>query len=353
MQNERAERLIASTGEVPRTLAAALDPQWLTRALAFHTGGASITAVQTVEVIRTVATKVRFTATFDGRTEAFCLKAFLDMDMGAAGAGIASVREADFYTELASRLCVRVPTCVATVVDREAKQGVVIMRDLIHDGARFCTALETFTVEQAASSLEQLARLHSNRAAFEAIPWLRHQIHDFARGEYAPLPLLQQMLNGERGEGLTLRTRDAGVLLAGLRALAEYDASCPQVLVHGDCHAGNIFQTADGPGLIDWQIVQRGGWALDVAYHICAVLDVALAEREERMLLQHYLATMRSLGAETPSPEQAWEQYRKSLVYGYYLWAITRRVEPAIINVFVNRLGRAVARHDSFTLLGV
>jgi hypothetical protein len=42
-----------------------------------------------------------------------------------------------------------------------------------------------------------------------------------------------------------------------------------------------------------------------------------------------------------------------SVVYGYYLWAITRRVEPAITNVFVNRLGNAVARHESYRLLGL
>jgi aminoglycoside phosphotransferase (APT) family kinase protein len=124
-------------------------------------------------------------------------------------------------------------------------------------------------------------------------------------------------------------------------------------LLHGDCHAGNIFRAPAGFGLIDWQIVQRGGWALDVAYHLSAVLDVRLAEREERTLLNHYLDIARSLGNSVPSREHAWEQYRKSMVYGYYLWAITRRVEPAITNVFVNRLGSAIERHDSYSLLGL
>jgi hypothetical protein len=41
------------------------------------------------------------------------------------------------------------------------------------------------------------------------------------------------------------------------------------------------------------------------------------------------------------------------VVYGYYLWSITRRVEPAIINVFVGRLGASVTRHESYRLLGV
>ena len=44
----------------PHTLEAALDPEWLTYALTPLTGGAQVTEVAMVELIRTVATKVRF-----------------------------------------------------------------------------------------------------------------------------------------------------------------------------------------------------------------------------------------------------------------------------------------------------
>jgi hypothetical protein len=40
-------------------------------------------------------------------------------------------------------------------------------------------------------------------------------------------------------------------------------------------------------------------------------------------------------------------------MYGYYMWGITRRVDPPIIRQFTDRLGRAVMRHGSFELLGV
>ncbi len=349
MQNESA---VTATGEVPQTLARALEPQWLTKALTPITGGAAITNVQTVEVLRTMATKVRFTVNFDGRTEGFCLKAFLDVDAENAKGGSTSIREADFYSRLAPQLSVRVPACVAAVVDRDAQLGIIIMRDLVRDGARFCTALEAFDIAAVSGSLEQLARLHSRCDVLEKNPWVGRRIADFARG-MLPQPVLQQLLDGPRGEGLPARTRDAGLLLKALQALAMRDESKPQVLVHGDCHAGNIFQTREGPGLIDWQILQRGGWALDVAYHIAAVLAVDVAEKEERALLHRYLDTVRGLGGTAPDRDEAWEQYRISVVYGYFLWAITRRVDPAITNVFVNRLGSAVTRHDSFAMLGL
>jgi hypothetical protein len=342
--------------KVPRTLAEALDPAWLTQALIPVTGGAGITAVETVEVIRTVATKVRFTAAFEGARggrEAFCLKGFLDVDSEMARGGAVTVLEADFYNKLASKLGVRVPDCAAIVIDRELPLGVVIMRDLIDQGARFCTALEAFSAEEAAQSLEQLARLHVSRLPLDEMPWVRRRITDLARAQYVPLPVLQEMLNGPRGEGLPARTRDATLLVKAMQALAARVETGPQVLVHGDAHAGNIYRTAQGPGLIDWQLLQRGCWALDVPYHIGAVLPIDVAEKEERALLAHYLDTVRRLGGETPSVEEAWETYRASVLYGYYLWSITRRVEPAIINVFVGRLGASLTRHESYRLLGV
>ena len=340
---------------VPRTREAALDPAWLTHALAPITGGARIESVEVVEVIRTMATKVRFKVAWDGgrQSAALCLKAFLDVDEATARGGTTTIIEADFYDRIAPGSSVRVPACVATLCDRANPQGVIIMRDLIADGARFCSALEPFSADQAAASLEQIARLHGTKGVLEREPWIERRIASLAEATYVPQPMLQELLNGPRGVDLSARTKDAGRLIAGMKALAARDAALPQTLIHGDCHAGNIFQTADGPGLIDWQLLQRGGWALDVAYHIAAVLPVELAEREEWNLLRHYLAVARGFGVEVPEFEEAREQYRAAPVYGFYLWSITRRVDPPIINVFVDRLGKSVTRHDSYRLLGL
>ena len=54
-----------------------------------------------------------------------------------------------------------------------------------------------------------------------------------------------------------------------------------------------------------------------------------------------------------PDDEEAWLQYREAVMYGFYMWGITRRVAPDITVLFTDRLGRAVMRHDSFALLGV
>ncbi len=341
---------IMATVDVPNTLEQARDPAWLSGAL-----GLSIKSTETIEVIRTVATKVRFVAhPADGSAPlALCLKGLLDVDEMSARGGPTMVREADFYHKIAAQVAVRVPTCVRTIIDREARQAAVIMRDLIADGAQFCSALQPFTADDAASSLEQLAALHAGHALIADHPWLSHRISEFAQSKHMSADQLQALLDDPRGLTLPTATRNASRLLAALTPLAERDRARRQFLVHGDAHAGNIFRTAEGTGLIDWQLLQAGGWALDIAYHIVAVLPVDLAEREERALLRFYLELMRAAGSAMPDDETAWHEYREACVYGYFLWGITRRVDPPIIHEFTARLGAAVTRHDSFGLLGV
>ena len=114
-----------------------------------------------------------------------------------------------------------------------------------------------------------------------------------------------------------------------------------------------IYETADGlPGLVDWQVIQRSSCALDVGYHIGAVLDVQLRGSAERELLAHYLDCLAKYGVEAPSWDDAWLNYRIALVYGYYMWAVARLVDPSIVTEFVTRLGTAVADHGTFELLG-
>ncbi|MDG2002333.1 MAG: phosphotransferase [Novosphingobium sp.] len=340
---------------VPPTLDAALDPEFLSQALASVSGGAAVTSVETVEVLKTVATKVRFAVTFGGSDEkhGFCLKGLLDVDERTAMGGSTCVLESDFYLKVAPVVNVRVPEAVAVITDRDAQQSVQIMRDLIAGGAHFCSALEAFDADQALASLGQLASLHAGSAFLDGAPWIKPRAAELARANYVSPEQLQELMDGPRKQGVPAHVLSAAKLIEGVKALADRDEARPQFMIHGDSHAGNNFRTADGPGLIDWQLLQRGGWALDVAYHLCAVLPVELAEKEERRLMGEYCAMMRGHGFDMPGEEEAWTQYREAVMYGYYLWAITKRVDPPIIVQFFNRLGNAAARHDSFALLGV
>jgi aminoglycoside phosphotransferase (APT) family kinase protein len=329
-----------------------LSPEWLSGAL-----GTPVRAVEVVERLETVATKVRFRVQYDdGRdrpVDAFCVKAYFNPDMRArVGAG---EPEARFYTELAPTLPIRVPPCVYAAIDPATGHALVLMEDLVAQGATFLTALSPYTTAQAKGTLEQLARLHAEHwddPGLATHPFLAPRLPSFL--QYVDAERLQSQLDGPRGDDLPGGVKDAARLRAALLAIAERDASGPQVLVHGDTHAGNLYEMPGGaPGIIDWQVVQQGSWALDVAYHLGAVLDVDDRREHEHALLEHYLACLAAAGAPAPPVDDAWFEYRAHLAYGYFMWAITQMVDPPIIVTFTRRLGLAVADHDSFGLLGV
>src|SRR6202008_4235525 len=148
----------------------------------------------------------------------------------------------------------------------EARQSVLIMRDLIAGGGRFCSALEAFTADQAAESVAEIAKLHAASGLLADTPWVTPRIGSLGRMPHMTAEILQGLLDGPRGDNLSPAVRNGARLIAGMQALGDKDATRPQFLVHGDAHAGNTFRTERGMGLIDWQVLQRSGWAIDVAY---------------------------------------------------------------------------------------
>jgi hypothetical protein len=325
----------------PTDEAVVLSPEWLSGAL-----GCVVTGTGVTHRLQTVATKVRFTVTYSedaGAPTALCAKGYFNPSLRRA-----KIRtEADFYSLLAPGLPVRTPPCVYSAVDPETGHALILMEDLVAAGAEFLDPEIDYKADDAADTLDQLAALHaatwgSSDTAFPP------RLASLAR--VMPEPLLQQQLEDGRASDAPAGVLRADRLLAAMNALAE--PAGEQCLVHGDLHTGNVYRLADGsPGLIDWQVAQYGRWALDVSYHLAAVLDPDERANTERDLLDHYLDALRAQGVSAPGREDAWWAYRAHLPYGFYLWAITRQVDRPIIEHLTGRLARAVADHDSFALL--
>jgi aminoglycoside phosphotransferase (APT) family kinase protein len=344
--------------EVPETLEGALDPAWLSQALAHLSDGAPVSRVELADIVKAMASKVRIAVVFENAPDTIyrlCLKGFLDHDLGAGAGGVSTLRESDFYARIAPNISMLTPPCAAIVTDRRAYRCILIMEDMIAAGVHFYSALEPLSVDQTAETLDQLARLHARPELLAANPWLPCRLEELTtRKPHISWERIQELMHDERRGELPDATVDATLLKRGLQALAERNQRLPQSVLHGDCHPGNVYRTADNRlGFTDWQLVQRGHWALDVAYHIGSVLPVEVAEREERALLQHYLDALRGHGSEAPAFDAAWLEYRCAPVYGYYHWAITQRVDPPITRQAFQRLGAAVTRHESYKLLGL
>jgi hypothetical protein len=346
----------SAAGPIPETLDEVLTPGWLNAALRTRFPGIEITAVAPGPVVSRVSTNARFTIECAGGVPGglsphLCAKGYFG-EYGAL-ARTAGVPEASFYRDLADATGVRTLRAVYADVDLATSRNVVVTEDVVAAGATFLDALAPFSPDQVAASLEQLAVLH-------AATWCRR---DLATSWLAPrlartleargLKEIRGNFDGPIGSGVPDAVRDAERLVASYRALAKLAAEAePWCIVHGDAHIGNVFLDRDGaPAFVDWQLVQRAPWWLDVGYHVASALTIDDRRRAERDLLRSYLSALERAGGEPPSWDDGWLGYRRGIVHGFFLWGITLKVAPPITTELLTRLGTAAADHDSFATL--
>ncbi|KMS51678.1 hypothetical protein V474_03340 [Novosphingobium barchaimii LL02] len=339
----------------PSTLDVVVSPEWLTAMLRQRWPDARVVAVEVKELLATQATKVRLALETSGGDEtmprAICIKGVLT-DTGAMASS--SLVETRFYRDGAEYLPVQTPACIHAGFSADAERGVIVMHDIKAAGGVFLSALSPVTLDEAMRSVAQLAALHAfswNDPRADSFGWVPRFLDQIGSRPIMPTEKLQLLLDGPRGDALSHAIKDAGRLERAVAALARQGHEQPALLLHGDAHAGNIYRDAGGIGIVDWQIFQRGEWALDIAYHIAAIFSPEERRMHEGALLDFYRIRLAEMGGPEITAEAAWSRYRVALIYGYYLWSITQKVEPAITNLFVHRLGTAVDDLGSMELL--
>jgi hypothetical protein len=341
---------------VPDTLAEALDAAWLSEALSQRHPGVVVTAVEPGPIVSRVSTNARFRIVCEGGlpqglTPDLCIKGyFADCSEAGPASRSAGVPEVLFYRHLAGGAGVRTLECFYADVDPVTQHGVVITEDVATHGATFLDALSPYTIDQVAESLELYAILHGrswNSGRAEE-PWLAPRLAMTMRAR--GLPEINGNFGGPIGAGVPEEVRDGERLLHAVGALAHHlDETESRCLLHGDSHIGNLYLDVTGqPCLLDWQLVQRGPWYLDVGYHIGCALNTQDRRRSESDLLAYYLDRLRGEGVEAPSWEEAVQASRRGLLYGFFLWAITLKVAPPVTTVMLERLGTAVADHEAY-----
>jgi len=297
--------------------------------------------------------KVRFrvvvrTASGDEQERRYCVKGMFGED-GRAGN---LEPECRFYRDLAPVLDLRVPGCVYAGWEDATGRGLLIMDDLVEQGATFLNSKTEYTVELTTGVLEQLAILHAGTWGSERlqrVAWMEGNQPNM--GEWVPAELLDRQLNDGRADSLPAYLRDAERLKA---AMQKVTAPNPVCVVHGDPHSLNVYLDRDGrPGLLDWQLAHINSWAIDVGYHVNCVHDIETRREREDMLLRVYLDKLGEAGVEPPSWEEAKDEYAKHLVYGYFLWSLAAKTPRIDILEHAPRLGTAVADHDTYDRLGV
>ena len=341
----------------PNDLSEVLSPAWLSHALQGAFPGVVVGDVDEVESLESTARKVRIRVSYQETADqyaptAFCIKGYFNPEY--VQFGYTGIHEVHFYDRLAARVPILVPTARYTGIEPESQHGLVLMDDIVANGGEFFDQLSWYDAVTAQTSVRELAGLHARfwGDALSAEEWLAPKIRRFPG--YISDETLDELLRGRRAEGFPESMRDAVRLKAGMFALADRYAGKPRTLLHADLHLGNLYRSADGRiGFIDWQNYEFGHWSMDVAYHLATALQPSERAERERSLLEFYLAQLAEQGGPVMTLDEAWEDYRAALLYGYFLWGITRRVEPRITEELTQRLGHAVLDHDSLEVLGV
>ncbi|RDH77179.1 aminoglycoside phosphotransferase [Mycolicibacterium moriokaense] len=337
---------------VPDTLSEALSPRWLTGALRQRFPGVEVVDVTPGPVVDRISTNARFTIACagplpPGLPARLCVKGYFN-DIGRAARFIGEP-EAYFYRDLAADTGVRTLRPVYADVDPATRHGVVITADVAAEGAEFLDGRSAYTIDQAAQSLSELARLHAatwSDPRWSDAQWLAPRLGKVFEswGMAATTGVIAGNLIGPNGSGVPVEMRDEHRLIDAYRAMAAAAQPAQWCVIHADPHVGNLFLDATGaPCLVDWQLVQRGWWSVDVGYHIASALTVEDRRRADRDLLRHYLDRLRSFGVDPPAFDDAWAQLWRGVLHGFFLWSITTKVEPAVIEILLHRLGTAAA----------
>jgi hypothetical protein len=344
--------------KVPETLAELLSPDWLSRALQVRYPGTRVAHVIPGPAMTRISTNAFFRIECAGTPPAnlpanLCAKGYFT-DTGNSAYRAAGESESLFYRDLAGSIGIRTLPSVYADLDIDTRHGVVITEDIAASGASFVDPLVSRSPAQVAASLEAYAGMHGrtwNAAQVGQAEWLAPRIDTSLR--VRGVAEIQAQFDGPVGTGVPKEARDAEGLVGAYKALTPITASASSwCLLHGDAHTGNLFTDAGGrPGLLDWQLVQRGAWYIDVGYHIASSLSVEDRRRSEQDLLGHYLNHLTSHGVTAPSWDELWFGLCCGIAYGLFLWSITQRVKPEITTTLLGRLGTAAADHDVYRVI--
>ncbi len=344
--------------DVPDSLDELLSPTWLTAALGRRVPGIEVTDVTPGAVMTRISTNAFFHIECagrlpDGLPADLCAKGYFT-DTGNSAYRTAGEAEAYFYRDLSATIGARTLGSVYADVDPGTRHGVVITEDLTSAGATFADPLRPHTPSEVAVTLEQYAVLHGrtwNAPAVKDAGWLAPKIA--STGGARGIPEIQAQFDGPVGAGMPVPARDAEKLVRSYGSLpAITESASSWCLLHGDAHIGNLFKDRQGrPGLLDWQLVQRGPWYIDVGYHLASSLSAEDRRSSARDLLSHYLDRLASEGVAVPSPDEAWSGVCCGMVYGLFLWSITQKVKPEITTGLLGRLGTAAVDHDVYRVV--
>ena len=344
-----------------------ITPDWLTAALRSRAPEATVRGLEIVDLIRSTTTKIRLRLDLDeaarraGIPELVILKGGFEPHSRNVEMTNMHEKEVRGYRDVFPVMPLPTPACYFADYDRERRQGIIVMEDLVARGVTFCHASRPQSAEQIARRLTYLARFHAKSWGSPDVapggrwaylddflvsmqPFFDHNVAPETWGRFCAQP---------RGAAVSVRFHDRAWMAQAHARMIRFTHTLPQCVLHGDIHLGNLYEDPDGtPGFFD-TLAARGPGMMEVAYHVSASLDAADRPGAERALVQHYLDELRRCEVEVPSIDEAMRQYGILLLYGFFIWMTTEsQYQPEAVNTAnAARVSAAMLDHDTAGLI--
>ncbi len=343
-----------------------LTPQWAQRILRRSIPHATVSAVEIESVNPGTTTRTALTVEHDAsaeyprrwfvKTPALLLKSRLI----TALPGLLQ-KEIHFYNGLARHSPPNLPQVLAAQ-HRFGLGSTLVMADLRESGQTPGQVGDALTLTQAEAVLRELAKLHAGfsgkSALLQAQTWLNpfNAKIELALGDWLAPPLMRRGLR-RAGDLIPQDLHKPALEYAfNRRRMMRQLTAASNTLVHHDCHPGNLFWTADGPGFLDWQLVRLGEGVSDVAYFLATALPSDLRREHERALLDYYRAAVSAFGGPELPRGRTFERYRRHVAYAVEAMVLTLAVgdlmEEAGNRALIARAATAAADLQTFAALG-
>ncbi len=257
-------------------------------------------------------------------------------------------REVGFYRVFADRLGVRTPRCLHAEVDDDGIEFALLLEDL--SPCRPGDQLAGCSLEEAEMVVRELAKLHGpmwGDPLLESYEWLP--------GPRVLTPELNAVRPAafdtfcERFDGLI----EAEILEVGRKLFSsgrffDVQHECVGTIQHGDFRPDNlIFEVVGGKeavAVVDWQTVQRGPGALDLAFFLGAALAPEDRRASEKSLIEIYHQDLLSYGVPDYSLDDCRRDYATFALYQYVVGvgaALTVKQTDRGDRLFVSMVRRA------------
>jgi hypothetical protein len=303
---------------------------WLGRALGRTRPGIEVRSVRQLTIQHGACTKIRLKIESSDTTLPTKLMVKTGFEPHSPRMRNMYQTEMRAYRDILPSLPANAPRCYYAEGD-ETGRTMILMEDLDLRGVRFQSLLRPLNFDVACRFLDELAANHARwwgsteLADDGALCWLSRTAADHFDAYTDQLlepKTFAEYMAAPRGAATPVCLHDGARLRAGLVAMREGYEGQPWTVIHGDTHLGNLFVDPDGrPGFVDWS-VRRAPFINEVTYFMVGGLDVPDRRRWEGALLQHYLERLAAHGVNAPSFDTTWLNYRRDIVWGFFIWLL-------------------------------